>query len=205
MRQPDRLAFLGAVGAAGQHHVHHARRRRSAAAAAPSRRRRHRCRGCLPAARSRPSARRRGYARRPQARARRRPPRRAAPRPPAPCRTGCGRTRGATCANAATPSATSRSVSSPRSSPAEKCSPAPCSTTALMPSGSALKKRSMPSTVASSSALRFCGRASRRIAMSPRRSAASEGGRLGAMRRLGRVLAMACSPWLGGQMRRSAH
>ena len=36
----------------------------------------------------------------------------------------------------------------------------------------------MPRTVASSSALRFSGRDSRRIAMSPRRSAASEDGRL---------------------------
>ena len=137
MRQPDRLAFLGAVGAAGQHHAPSRARRRSAAAAAPSRRRRGRCRGCLPAARNRPSVRRRGHAQRRQARARRRPPRRAAPPPPAPCRTGSRRTRDATCANAATPSATSRSVSSPRSRPAEKCSPSPCSTTALMSSGSA--------------------------------------------------------------------
>ena len=76
------------------------------------------------------------------------------------------------------PSAVSRSDSSLRSSPAEKCSPAPYTTAALMPSGSAEKKASMPSTVPSSSALRFSGRDSRRIAMSPLRSAWSEGGSL---------------------------
>ena len=44
----------------------------------------------------------------------------------------------------------------------------------------AAKKVSMPSMVVSSSALRFCGRDSRRIAMSPRRLAVSEAGSLGA-------------------------
>ena len=46
--------------------------------------------------------------------------------------------------------------------------------------GSALKKASMPRMVVSSSALRFCGRDSRRIAMSPWRFAVSEAGSLGA-------------------------
>ena len=46
--------------------------------------------------------------------------------------------------------------------------------------GSALKKASMPRMVVSSSALRFCGRDSRRIAMSPFRLAVSEAGSLGA-------------------------
>ena len=46
--------------------------------------------------------------------------------------------------------------------------------------GSALKNVSMPRMVVSSSALRFCGRDSRRIAMSPRRLAVSEAGSLGA-------------------------
>ena len=180
MRQADGLAFLGAVGAARSASAPSSATRRSAAAAAPSRRRRQRCRGFPPAARNRPSARRRGCGTPPQAQARRRPPRRAAPRPPAPCRTGSCRTRDATSANAATPSAMLRSVNSPRSRPAEKCSPAPCITTALMSFGSAWKKASMPRMVVSSSALRFCGRDSRRIAMLPRRFAVSEGGSLGA-------------------------
>src|SRR6185312_17392203 len=67
---------------------------------------------------------------------------------------------------------------SERSSPAEKWSPSPTSKTALASSGSALKKDSSPRTVVSSSALRFCGRLSRRMATSPLISAARDFGRL---------------------------
>ena len=42
--------------------------------------------------------------------------------------------------------------------------------------GIELAKHSIPNTVGSSMALRFCGRASKRTAMSPRRSALSERG-----------------------------
>ena len=179
MRQADRLAFLGAVGAAGQHHLLHPRHadqprqpHRGAAADVDAA-------ACLPAARSRSISRRRGHALRRQARARRRPPRRAARRRPAPGRTRCAGTRGATTRECSTPSAVLRSVSSPRSRPAEKCSPSPWSTTALMSFGSAWKNAARPSTIVSLSALRFCGRFSVTMAMAPRRSAASEGGRLG--------------------------
>src|SRR6516162_9607411 len=76
----------------------------------------------------------------------------------------------------AMPCAMSREVSSPRSRPAQKCSPSPASTTALMASGSAAKNASMPDTVGSSMALRFSARARKSTAMSPRRSALSERG-----------------------------
>jgi len=73
----------------------------------------------------------------------------------------------------------SRRVSSPRSRPAEKCSPSPAMTTALMSSGNSPKKVSMPSTMASSRAVRFSGRARGRSASAPCRSARSEKGRSG--------------------------
>ena len=71
----------------------------------------------------------------------------------------------------------SRSVSSDRSRPAEKCSPSASRTTAATPVGGALKKASMPSTVVSSNALRFADRHSRSTATTPCRSTWSEGGR----------------------------
>src|SRR5262245_21196792 len=70
----------------------------------------------------------------------------------------------------------SRSLSSVRSRPAEKCSPSPASKTASMPAGSDMKNCSMPMMVSSSSALRFCGRLSLSTATLPCRSAASEAG-----------------------------
>src|SRR5215468_5360322 len=76
----------------------------------------------------------------------------------------------------AIPCAISREVSSVRSRPAQKCSPSPASTTALIASGRAAKKVSIPNTVGSSMAFRFSGRARKRTAMSPRRSALSERG-----------------------------
>src|SRR5262245_13011278 len=76
----------------------------------------------------------------------------------------------------AMPCAISREVSSVRSSPAQKCSPSAASTTALIASGRAAKKVSIPNTVGSSMAFRFSGRARKRTAMSPRRSALSERG-----------------------------
>src|SRR3712207_8713183 len=53
------------------------------------------------------------------------------------------------------PSNAVRSVSSDRSSPAQKCSPSASSTTAFTPSGGAAKNASIPSTVGSLSALRL--------------------------------------------------
>ena len=117
--------------------------------------------------------------RRPRARARRRPRRRAARRPPAPCRTRSARRRDATCASARRlRRCRARSVRRGRGR-RRNARRAPCSTTALMPSGSSAKKRSMPSTVVSSSALRFCGRASAQDRDVAARSAASEAGSFG--------------------------
>src|SRR4051812_21472335 len=90
------------------------------------------------------------------------------------------------------PSKASRSVSSDRSSPAQKCSPWASSTTAFTPSGGALKNASMPSTVGSFSALRFAARVRRSTATSPSapcRSTSSEGGSRGANRSVTEPLA----------------
>src|SRR5215470_11976141 len=73
-----------------------------------------------------------------------------------------------------TPSAAECDASEERSSPAQKCSPAPHSTTARTPSGGRAKNVPSPCTVASSSALRFSARFRRTMAMSPWRSIASE-------------------------------
>src|SRR5262249_46915166 len=70
-----------------------------------------------------------------------------------------------------------RSTSSPRSSPAEKCSPSPWMTTALTLSGRSSKNVSSPRMVSSSSALRFSGRARLNIAISPWPYAVSDGGK----------------------------
>ena len=61
----------------------------------------------------------------------------------------------------------SRSVSSDRSRPAEKWSPSASNTTALTPSGGALKNASRPRMVASSRALRFAARLIRSTATAP--------------------------------------
>ena len=174
---PDRLAFLGVVGAAGEHHVHHARgadeaRQAHRAAAADED-----AAACPRAARNRPSV--FGHpdvAGAPRAPARRRPRRRAAPRPPAPCRTRCARRRDASCANARCPAR--RCARSARRDRGRRRNGRPrrASTTALTPSGTASKKASIPNTVGSSSALRFSGRARSRTAMSPWRSALSDRG-----------------------------
>src|SRR6516162_4246143 len=76
----------------------------------------------------------------------------------------------------AMPATVARSTSSVRSRPALKCSPSPHKTTAPISSGSVEKKVSMPATIGSSSALRFCARLSRNTATAPWRSVLSEGG-----------------------------
>src|SRR5262245_7993483 len=76
----------------------------------------------------------------------------------------------------AIPCAMSRSSSSDRSRPAEKCSPSPARSTAWALLGNDVKNCSMPTMVSSSSALRFCGRLSFSTATLPCRSAASEAG-----------------------------
>src|SRR5918911_1858472 len=109
-------------------------------------------------------------------------------RPPpttAPCSTDTTGTRpNSTRSNArchiiecSTPSTVLRSVSSARSSPAQKWSPSAARTTACTPAGTFVKNASTPSTVASLSALRFSGRASHSTATSSRTSARSDGGR----------------------------
>ena len=135
LRQADALAFLGVVDAAGEHHVGHARgadqardARRAAAADEDAAL-------CLRAGRRRRCARRRGCAPRPRARARRRPPRRAARRSPAPGRTGSASNAACQVREWMIASATSRSCSSERSRPAQKCSPSPLSTTARTSAG----------------------------------------------------------------------
>ena len=158
LRKAVGRAFGRGIDAAGEHHVRHARQRRSAAAAAPIRRRRRRCRAGLRAARNRPRARRRGYARRRQAPARRRSRRPSAPRSRARGCTGCGRTPGATSANAAGRSVASWSVSSDRSRPEEKWSPMPWMTTAPMSSGRVAKQSPISRMMPSLSALRLAGR-----------------------------------------------
>src|SRR6266508_641555 len=55
-----------------------------------------------------------------------------------------------------------------------RTAPSPASTTGLRASGRAAKNASMPNTVGSSMALRFSGRARKRMAISPRRSALSD-------------------------------
>ena len=128
--RPIAEAFVGVVDAAGQHHVGHPRgadqardARRAAAAdedAALALRQRRRTR----------SARRRGCARRRRARVRRRRPRRAAPRRPGRGRTGSLERRMPRARMDARPRRRCAPTSSDRSSPAQKCSPSPLSTTA---------------------------------------------------------------------------
>src|SRR5262245_1135131 len=75
-----------------------------------------------------------------------------------------------------TPCAAERSFSSARSRPAQKCAPAPCSTTARQPSGGAAKKSRSPSTVGSFRALRFAARSRRRTPIASWRSKWSDAG-----------------------------
>src|SRR5262245_29194312 len=75
------------------------------------------------------------------------------------------------------PSLIPRSLSSPRSRPAEKSLPSPASTTALMSSASPAKYASIPRMVRSSSALRFSLSASHSVPTAPCRLALSELGK----------------------------
>ena len=143
LRQADALAFVGVVDAAGEHHVGHARdadqaRHARRAAAADEDAALAFGQAVVGAALGDADV-----ARARRAPARRRPPRRAAPPPPARGRTAPRRTRHATCASAARLRATLRSDSSDRSSPAQKCSPSPLSTTRARRVGQVDEGRSM--------------------------------------------------------------